>query len=100
MKLDELWDVVRQIPKGKVMSYGAVGELLSARASGRSVGRWMAQSPDGVPWWRVVAKTGQLPISKRGPGYASEQEERLRKERVQFLDSCVVDMERHSIDEV
>lgn len=100
MKLDELWDVVRRIPKGKVMSYGAVGELLSARASGRSVGRWMAQCPEGVPWWRVVAKTGQLPISKRGPGFASEQEERLRKEKVRFLGVGVVDMQRHSVDDL
>jgi methylated-DNA-protein-cysteine methyltransferase-like protein len=84
MTLDQLWEVVRAIPSGSVMSYGDVGRALSNPASGFMVGRWMASAPEGVPWWRVVAKSGSLPIGKRGPGLASEQEERLRAEGVRF----------------
>jgi methylated-DNA-protein-cysteine methyltransferase-like protein len=93
-KLDELWSLVRQIPKGRVASYGDIGKLLKHPASGFLVGRWMAQAPDGIPWWRVVAKTGSLPISKRGPALASEQEQRLRKERVRFTKVGQIDMQR------
>lgn len=75
------------------MSYGEVGARLKNSMSGRMVGRWMAQAPDGVPWWRVVAKDGHLPIAKRGPRYASEQETRLKKERVPFLHPGRIDME-------
>ena len=61
--------------------------------SGFLVGRRMASAPDGVPWWRVVAKTGSLPIGKRHPKLMSEQEATLREEGVPFLDRGKVDME-------
>lgn len=92
--LDELWDVVRSIPPGRVMSYGEVGSLLRPPVGGRTVGRWMAHAPEGVPWWRVVAKTGHLPISKRGPGFATTQEQLLRQEGTPFVESGKVDMSR------
>jgi methylated-DNA-protein-cysteine methyltransferase-like protein len=92
--LEDLWNIVRSIPSGKVMSYGEVGALLPNPTNGRMVGRWMAQAPDGVPWWRVVAKDGRLPIAKRGPGFASEQEERLQNEGTPFLEGGRVDMRR------
>ncbi len=92
--LEDLWTIVRSIPPGKVMSYGEVGELLSRPANGRLVGQWMAQAPDGVPWWRVVAKDGRLPIAKRGPGFASEQAQRLHGEGTPFLEADRVDMKR------
>jgi methylated-DNA-protein-cysteine methyltransferase-like protein len=92
--LEDLWDVVRSIPKGKVMSYGEVGSCLKNPMNGRMVGRWMAQAPNGVPWWRVVAKDGHLPIGKRGPGLATEQEMRLREEQVPFLERGRVDMKK------
>ena len=92
--LDDLWQIVRSIPKGKVMSYGDVGRLLRNPATGYQVGRWMANAPEGVPWWRVVAKSGQLPIAKRGPSLADEQMERLLKERVAFSTRGQVDMDK------
>lgn len=83
-QLDELWEVVRQIPAGNVMSYGDVGKHLSSRATGRMVGRWMAMCPDSntIPWWRVVAASGILVIEKRGVGLATRQADELRKEGV------------------
>jgi len=92
--LSELWDIVRSIPRGRVMSYGEVGLRLAHPASGFMVGRWMAQCPEGVPWWRVVAKTGALPIGKRHHQLMSEQEERLRAEGVAFVIDGLIDMPR------
>ncbi len=78
--LEELWAVVRSIPAGHVASYGDVGRALRNPASGFIVGRWMTQCPPDVPWWRVVAKDGRLPVTKRDPHLGSEQERRLREE--------------------
>lgn len=90
--LDELWRLVKAIPRGKVISYGELGRCLKHPASGFMVGRWMAATPEGVPWWRVVAKDGRMPISKRSPELVSEQEKRLRAEKVRFLEEGRVDM--------
>lgn len=96
LSLDELWKIVRSIPKGKVMAYGDVGRSLRYPVSGFQVGRWMARAPEGVPWWRVVSRTGQLPIAKRGEGLASEQFARLQQEGVPFVGDRMVDMETAS----
>lgn len=80
----ELWQIVRKIPKGKVVSYSDLGKMLRNPATGFQVGRMMASAPDGVPWWRVVAKDGSLPIHKRSPQLRLEQEKRLKSEGVNF----------------
>jgi methylated-DNA-protein-cysteine methyltransferase related protein len=87
--LQELWAVVSQIPPGRCASYGDVGAALRSPASGRMVGRWMAQCPDDVPWWRVVARDGRLPISKRDPRLMELQAQRLREEGVEVREGAV-----------
>lgn len=92
--LEDLWELVRSIPKGKVCSYGDLGSALRNPASGFMVGRWMAQCPSDVPWWRVVAKTGALPIEKRDPTLEIDQRRQLEKEGIRFEDDRI-DMETH-----
>jgi|SRR5579862_34243 len=82
---EELYDLVRSIPAGKVAAYGMLGSALRNRVSGIVVGRWMAQCPDGVPWWRVVAKNGALPIEKRSPYLGADQRKLLESEGVRFV---------------
>lgn len=82
--LEELWEAVRRIPRGRVAAYGAVGRALAHPAPARTVGKWMARAPEGVPWWRVVGATGCLPIAKRSPILAAEQRSRLEGEGVTF----------------
>lgn len=91
---EELWQIVRKIPKGKVVPYGDLGKMLQNPATGFQVGRMMASAPHRVPWWRVVAKDGSLPIHKRSPKLRSEQERRLKSEGVRFKGGRI-DMERH-----
>ncbi|MCH8979336.1 MAG: MGMT family protein, partial [Armatimonadetes bacterium] len=79
-QLEQLWHVVRSIPSGRVSSYGAVGRVLPNPATGYMVGRWMAACPADVPWWRVVNKRGELPINKRDPRLATDQQLRLESE--------------------
>lgn len=89
MNLTSLWELVREIPPGKCTTYGILARLLPQPTTGRMVGRWMAQCPDDVPWWRVVNKQGDLPVAKRSPHLAIDQRKRLEQEGVPFKGSHV-----------
>ena len=77
------------IPRGRVISYGALGARCEPPISGYICGRVMGQLMDDVPWWRVVGKTGALPISKRGPDKAMEQRRLLEEEGVKFVGDLI-----------
>ena len=57
--------LVEQIPAGRVMSYGAIAEVVGVGGP-RQVGRVMALEGGGVPWWRVVRTDGGLPVCDEG----------------------------------
>jgi len=53
--------VVRSIPRGRVMSYGAIADYLaevSGRRSSRLVGHVLARTNENIPWQRVVRHDG------------------------------------------
>lgn len=56
------YDLVRQIPEGKISSYGAIAEALGDKIASRSVGRMMNQNPnaDTMPCFRIVYSDGKL----------------------------------------
>lgn len=85
--------MVKQIPAGRVMSYGQVGDYLAPPLSARIVGRIMHHAPDGVPWWRVVGKDGDLLIVKRDPQLATLQRRLLAQEGVAFGEDGRVNMD-------
>jgi methylated-DNA-protein-cysteine methyltransferase related protein len=61
--VEAVLSLVERIPPGRVMSYGAIAEVLApvaGRASPRRVGTIMAQYGGTVPWHRVVAADGRL----------------------------------------
>ena len=88
---EQVWNLVRQIPRGKVASYGQIALILpppngvefeAYKAFGpRWVGGAMAASPDDVPWQRVINSQGK--ISDR-PG-AEKQRQLLEEEGVVFV---------------
>jgi len=57
---DEVYAIVRRIPRGRVMSYGQIAGLLRHPLSARAVGWAMNQCPDEVPWHRVVNAAGGI----------------------------------------
>jgi methylated-DNA-protein-cysteine methyltransferase-like protein len=57
---DDVYDVVRQIPSGRVTSYGAIAHFLGAKTGARMVGWAMHGCPRGVPAHRVVNSAGLL----------------------------------------
>ena len=59
---DKVYDVVRQIPEGKVTSYGAIANYLGVKKSARLVG-WAMNASHGdnsIPAHRVVNRIGLL----------------------------------------
>ncbi|MFA7448418.1 MAG: MGMT family protein [Weeksellaceae bacterium] len=59
---DQVYEVVRKIPEGKVTSYGAIAEFLSRKGAARMVGYAMnhAHNHSDVPAHRVVNRNGLL----------------------------------------
>jgi len=89
--------VVRQIPRGSVMSYGQVGQLAGCTA--RVAGWAMANVTDeDVPWHRVVGSDGYLRIGRKSVALQELQRSLLRKEGVTFRNENAVDMAKHQVD--
>ena len=66
--------VVERIPAGRVMSYGAIAEVVGVGGP-RQVGRVMALDGGGVPWWRVVRADGGLAPCHDGEALAHHRDE-------------------------
>ena len=56
----EVYDLVRQIPKGRVMTYGQIASLCGNPRSAIIVGQVAHWGPLDLPWQRVVNKNGGL----------------------------------------
>jgi methylated-DNA-protein-cysteine methyltransferase-like protein len=90
---EAVYEVVREIPRGKVVTYGQVADMVTKVSIGaREVGAAMNVCPQDVPWQRVVGAGGHLPIGKRNPHLAARQRELLENEGVTFLPNGRVDM--------
>jgi len=83
-----VYQFVKQIPRGRVITYGALAKALRLPGGARTAGRAMAATPSGkgIPWHRVVGARGKLLI--REP-YASLQRKLLESEGVKLLESRV-----------
>jgi methylated-DNA-protein-cysteine methyltransferase related protein len=93
MSWDPVYRLVKQIPRGRVLSYGALAKILRLPGGGRTAGRAMAATPSGkgIPWHRVVGDRGKILI--REP-YASLQKKLLETEGVRITESRV-DLKLH-----
>lgn len=89
---ENVWDVVRQVPKGRVTTYGAIAKYLGSGMSARMVGWAMnaAHALPDVPAQRVVNRIGML-SGKMHFGTATRMEELLKKDGVAVKEDVVVD---------
>jgi methylated-DNA-protein-cysteine methyltransferase-like protein len=99
---DQVYEVVRSIPKGKVTSYGRIAAMLGAPSRARQVGyamsalRYKVDDPDyrGIPWQRVVNSKGYISI--RGARHNKvQQAELLQAEGVEVSEDFHIDMEAY-----
>jgi len=95
---ENVYEAVRAIPPGRVATYGQLARLIGVPRGARAVG-WALRALGGraarkVPWHRVVAADGRIPL-RAGPG-PGVQRRRLRAEGVRFT-SGRVDLRRHGL---
>ena len=79
-RFERVYAAVREIPLGRVLSYGQVAALVGTNP--RTVGWAMSDAPDTVPWHRVVGARGYLSIVRRAPELKALQQSLLEAEGV------------------
>lgn len=92
----DVFDVVQQIPKGRVTSYGAIAKYLGAASSSRMVGWAMNVSHSAsvqIPAQRVVNRNGML-TGKHHFATPTLMEELLKKDGVKVVNDTVVDFKK------
>lgn len=90
-----VYDVVRQIPYGRVASYGAIAEYLGSKGSARMVGWAMNashSSSENVPAHRVVNRKGML-TGKHHFGAPTIMQQLLESEGVQVENDKIIGFE-------
>ena len=93
MSWDPVYRFVQRIPRGRVLTYGALAKALRLPGGARTAGRAMAATPSGkgIPWHRVLGERGKILI--REP-YASLQRKLLESEGITIV-GLRVDLKRH-----
>jgi methylated-DNA-protein-cysteine methyltransferase related protein len=87
-----IYAIVRQIPPGKVASYGQIAKIVGCTA--REVGYVMAGvKSDDIPWQRVINSQGKISMSEQAGG--ALQRELLVNEGVQFDGRGRVDFDKY-----
>ena len=83
---DRIWQVIHQIPHGKVATYGQVALLAGMPSHARLVGRILSQLPSEtkLPWHRVLNSQGRI----TNPG-RERQQSRLEAEGVTLINGRV-----------
>jgi methylated-DNA-protein-cysteine methyltransferase related protein len=97
-----VWEIVRQIPIGKVATYGQIAKLISPlagvapeeyRAYGpRWVGWAMASCPANIPWQRVVNSQGKISL---GGSAKTEQQSLLEAEGIIFNEHEKINLKQY-----
>ncbi len=75
MKAEEVWQLVAQVPQGRVTTYGAIAKALGNPAAARPVGQILKRNPfpEKVPCHRVVRSDGSL------GGYQGNRPDKIRR---------------------
>ncbi len=94
---ESVYEVVKEIPKGRVTNYGAIAEYLGTGLSARTVGWALKSSITGaskIPAHRVVNRNGLL-TGKHHFATPTLMQELLEAEEVEVEDDKVKDFEKH-----
>ena len=89
---EDVWDVARQIPRGRVTNYGAIANYLGAKMSARMVGWAMngaSSAKPKVPAHRVVNRNGML-SGKMHFATPDLMQQRLEKEGIEVRNDKIV----------
>lgn len=92
-----VYELVAQIPRGKVATYGQIANLLGDKRNARVVGWAMKAAPSKLPCHRVVNRLGEM-----APGYVfgskELQRDILESEGITFLGNGCIDLKKYLWD--
>ncbi len=92
---EHIYKLVKQIPKGKVTTYGILAMYTGNPKRSRIVGVALSKCNDtSIPCHRVIRKDGSLP-GTFGIGGQSYQKFLLKSENIEFLDDGKVNLSKH-----
>lgn len=85
-KREKIWQVVNQIPHGRVASYGTIARLAELPGYARYVGHVMKGLPAAtkLPWHRVLRANGQIAFPPHSEAW-KRQKELLENEGINLL---------------
>lgn len=92
---EQVFAVVKLVPRGRITTYGTIAAYLGSRMSARMVG-WAMNAAHGdasVPAHRVVNRNGML-SGKMHFGTPTRMEELLRKEKIKVVEDRIVDFNK------
>ena len=89
--------LVRQIPRGRVSTYGAVAKSLGNKGYARAVGKYMNKNPDAdtMPCFKIVKSDGTLGGFGLG---INDKIRRLKQDGVEVKNGKIVDFEKVFFD--
>lgn len=105
---EEIYKIVQQIPRGRVLTYGIISQMIGGRMSAQGVG-WALQAlgkskrkdadktydSDTVPWQRVVNAQGGISTHKVSTVAPGMQQHLLEGEGIIFNDECKLDLKKY-----
>lgn len=94
---DRIYDIVRQIPWGKVATYGQIADLAKLYGKARLVGYalFRVQIADDIPWHRVINAKGEISYSFKRQGGDYLQKVLLEEEGVKFIKNGKIDLKQY-----
>ena len=95
-KFEDIYELVKLIPEGKVTSYGAIAEYLGSKGGARLVGWAMnaLKNREEVPAHRVVNRNGVL-TGKNAFETPATMQQRLEKEGLIIIEDQIQNFEAH-----
>jgi methylated-DNA-protein-cysteine methyltransferase-like protein len=93
---ERVYEIARQIPEGKVTSYGAIAKALGTGRSARMVGWAMnaSHNREDIPAHRVVNRKGLLSGKHHFAG-TNLMQQLLENEGVKVVNNQIIDFEKH-----
>ncbi len=89
---EKVYEIVREIPTGKVMTYGQIAEILGEGYTARTIGYVMhAADTEKIPWQRVINSKGGCSTGKLLMPF-NIQQKLLEDEGIEFSEKGFCDL--------
>ena len=94
---DRIYAIVKQIPFGKVATYGQIADLAGLYGKARLVGYalFKVDTKGDIPWHRVINAKGEISYSFQRQGGDYLQKALLEAEEIEFKNNGKIDLNKY-----